>query len=106
MFDLYTERVIQKTGLHSEEEGVKIGEGNDSRYADDIILLAERSHDLKQLLMNFNNNQKKKKKNPLLMRVKEESAKVELHLSIKKTKILTTKERQNFNIVNKNIEIF
>ena len=75
MFDLYTERVIQKTGLHSEEEGVKIGEGNDSRYADDIILLAERSHDLKQLLMNFNNNQKKKKKNPLLMRVKEESAK-------------------------------
>ena len=64
MFDLYTERVIQKTGLHSEEEGVKIGEGNDSRYADDIILLAERSHDLKQLLMNFNNNQKKKKKKP------------------------------------------
>ena len=39
------------------------------------------------------------------MRVKEEQAKAGLHLNIKKTKIMTTKELHNFNVDNEDIEI-
>lgn len=39
------------------------------------------------------------------MKVKEESTKAGLYLNIKKTKILTTEEIQNFNMENKDIKI-
>lgn len=57
-------------------------------YAADTILLAEGSNDVK----------------PLLMKVKEESAKAGLHLNIK-MKIMTTEEPHNFNIDKGDTEI-
>ena len=60
---------------------MKIG-GRNIRYA-------ECSSDLKQLLM----------------KVKEASAKEGLHLNLKKTKIMTTKEIHSFNIDNEGIEV-
>lgn len=38
------------------------------------------------------------------MKAKEESGKTRLHLSIKKTKIMTTEELHDFNIENEDIE--
>lgn len=65
---------IQKAGLPSEKRGVKIGGRNINNliYADDTILLAENCNDLKQFLM----------------KVKEGSAKAELHLNIKNTGVV------------------
>ena len=39
------------------------------------------------------------------MKVKEENAKAGLPLNIRKTKIMTTEERQDFNVENEDIEI-
>lgn len=53
LFNLDIEHIIRKTGLASEEGGGKIGgrNSNNLRCADDIILPAESSNDLKRLLM-------------------------------------------------------
>ena len=69
LFNLYAEH-IQKTGLDSNEGGVKISGRNINSLldADDSILVAESGNDLKRLLM------------------KEESAKAGLHLNIKRQK--------------------
>lgn len=87
VFNLYTEDILWKMGLYSEEGGVKTGERNISnvRYADDIILLEENSNDLKGLL------------------VKEKCAKTEINLNIKTN--MTTKEIHNFNKDNKDTEV-
>lgn len=61
---------------------------NKLRYADDTLLLAARTNDLKQLLM----------------KVEEESAKSGLYLNTKKTKIMTI-EVHNFSIDKGDIEI-
>ena len=65
-----------KSGLDEAQAGIKISQRNinNLRYADDTILLAERKEDLKSLLM----------------RVKEESEKAGLKLSIQKTKNMAT----------------
>lgn len=39
------------------------------------------------------------------MKVKEQSAKAQLYLNIKKTKLLITEEIHNFNIENKDVKI-
>ena len=85
-----TQNVSWKTGLDSDEGGEKIGGRNinNLRYTDDTILLAESSNDLKGLLM----------------KEKEESAKIGMHLNIKKTNITTTEELDNFNVDNEDIE--
>ena len=72
------------------EGGVKTGGRNSNhlKFADDTILLAENSNDLKWFLM----------------KVKEESAKAGLQLNSKTTKIITT-ELQNFNTDNEETEI-
>ena len=61
-------------GLDEAQAGVKIARRNVSSlsYADDTILMAESEEELKSLLM----------------KVKEESEKVGLNLSIQKTKIM------------------
>ena len=66
---------MRNTGLDEAQAGIKIARGNISylRYADDTTLMAE-SEEL----------------NSLLMKVKEESAKVGLKLNIQKTKIMTS----------------
>ncbi|KAF7251699.1 putative uncharacterized transposon-derived protein F52C9.6 [Varanus komodoensis] len=68
------EHIVRKTGLDKSPVGIKIARRNTKnlRYADDTTLMAESKEELKSLLM----------------RVKEESAKVDLKLNIKKTKIM------------------
>ena len=80
----------KKIGL-DPEEGLKIGGRNIShlRYADDTILLAENSNDLKQ--------------HP--MKAKEESAKAGLQLNVKETKSVSTEETYNFTIDNEDNKI-
>ena len=79
----------KKIGL-DPEEGLKIGGRNIShlRYADDTILLAENSNDLKQ--------------HP--MKAKEESAKAGLQLNVE-TKSVSTEETYNFTIDNEDNKI-
>ena len=69
---LYSEFIMQNAGLHEAQAGIKIpGRNiNNLRYADDITFMAQ-SEELKSLLM----------------KVKEESEKVGLKLSVQKTEI-------------------
>ena len=64
---------MRNTGLEEAQAGIKITRKNinNLRYADDTTLMAESEEELKNLLM----------------KVKEESEKVGLKLSIQKTKI-------------------
>ena len=64
---------MQNAGLDEAAAGIKIAGRNidNLRYADDITLMAESEEELKSLLM----------------KVKEESEKVDLKLNIQKTKI-------------------
>ena len=67
---------MRNTGLEEAQTGIKIAGRNinNLRYADDTALMAESEEELKSLLM----------------KVKEESKKVGLKLSIQKTKIMTS----------------
>ena len=67
---------MRNTGLEEAQVGIKIAGRNinNLRYADDTTLMAESEEDLKSLLM----------------KVKEESEKVGLKLSIQKTKIMAS----------------
>ena len=67
---------MRNAGLEETQAGIKIGGRNinNLRYADDTTLMAESEEELKSLLM----------------AVKEESEKVGLKLSIRKTKIMTS----------------
>ena len=72
LFNLYAEYIMQKPGLDESQAIIKIAGRNinNLRYADDTTLMAESEEELKNLLM----------------RVKEESAKNGLKLSIKKNR--------------------
>ena len=74
LFNLYAEYIMQNTGLDEAWAGIKIDGRNinNLRYADDTTLTAESEEELKSLLM----------------KVKEESEKVDLKLNIQKTKII------------------
>ena len=67
---------MRNAGLEETQAGIKIAGRNinNLRYADDIILMAESEEELKSLLM----------------KVKEESEKVGLKLSIQKNKIMAS----------------
>ena len=67
---------MRNAGLEEAQTGIKIAERNTNnlRYADDTILMAENEEELKSLLM----------------KVKEESEKVGLKLSIRKAKIMAS----------------
>ena len=67
---------MRNTGLEAAQAGIKIAGTNinNLRYADDTTLMAETEEELKSLLM----------------KVKEESEKVGLKLSIQKTKIMAS----------------
>ena len=73
LFDFYAEYIMRNSGLEEAQAGIKIARRN-IRYADDTTLMAESEEEL----------------NGLLMRVKEESEKVGLKLSIQKTKIMSS----------------
>ena len=72
LFNLYAEYIIRYTGLEEAQAGIRIAGGNinNLRYTDDTTLTAER--ELRRLLM----------------KVKEESEKIDLNLNIQKTKHL------------------
>ena len=74
--NLYAEYIMQNAGLDEAQVGIKIAERNinNLRYADDTTLMAESEEELKSFLM----------------KVKEESEKVGLKLSIQKTKIIAS----------------
>ena len=76
LFNLYAEYIMRNAGLEETQAGIKIAGRNinNLRYADDTILMAESEEELKSLLM----------------KVKEESEKVGLKLSIQKTKIMVS----------------
>ena len=67
---------MRNSGLEEAQAGIKIAERNinNLRYADDTTLMAESEEELKSLLM----------------KVKEESEKVGLKLSIQKTKLMAS----------------
>ena len=76
LFILYAEYMMRNAGLEEVQAGIKIAGRNinNLRNTDDIILMAESKEELKSLLM----------------KVKEESEKVGLKLSIQKTKIMAS----------------
>ena len=76
LFNLYAEYITQNAGLEEAQAGIKIPRRNinNLRYADDTTFMAESKKELKNLLM----------------KVKEESEKVGLKLSIQKTRIMAS----------------
>ena len=75
LFNLHAESIMRNTGLDETLAGIKIAgiNINNLRYADDTTLMV-KNEELKSLLM----------------KVKEESEKVSLKLSIQKTKIMAS----------------
>ena len=76
LFDLYADYIMRSAGLDEAQAGIKISGRNinNLRYTDDTTLMAENEEELKSLLM----------------KVKEESEKFGLKLSIQKTKIMAS----------------
>ena len=74
LFNLYAEYIMRNAGLEEAQTGIKIAGRNinNPRYADNTTLMAESKEELKSLLM----------------KVKEESEKAGLKLTIQKTKIM------------------
>ena len=72
LFNLYAEYIMRNAGLEETQAGIKIARRNinNLRYTDDTTLMAQSEEKLKSLLM----------------KVKEESEKVGLKLSIQKTR--------------------
>ena len=76
LFTLYAEYIMRKAGLEETQAGIKIAGRNINNlsYADDTTLMAESEEELKSPLM----------------KVKEESEKVDFKLNIQKTKIMAS----------------
>ena len=71
LFNLYTEYIMRNAGLNESQAGIKIARRNinNLRYADDTTLMPASEEELKSLLM----------------KVREESDKAGLNLSLQKT---------------------
>ena len=76
LFNFYAEYNIRNARLDEAQAGIKIAGKNinNLRYADDTTLMAESEEELKSLLM----------------KVKEESEKVDLNFNIQKTMIMAS----------------
>ena len=76
LFNFYAEYIMWNAGLDEAQAGIKIAGRNinNLRYADDTTFMAKSEEELKSLLM----------------KVKEESEKVGLKLSIQETKIMVS----------------
>ena len=90
LFNLFAEYIKRNTGLGEAQAGIKIAGRNinNLRYADDTILMAESEEELKSLLM----------------KVKEESEKVGLKLSIQKMKIMASSPITSWQIDGETVE--
>ena len=82
---------MRNAGLDEAQAGIKISRRNinNLRYADDTTLMAESEEELKSLLM----------------KVKEESLKVGLKLSIRKIKIMASGPITSWQIDGETMEI-
>ena len=91
LFNFYAEYIMRNAGLDEAQAGIKIAGRNinSHRYADDTTLMAEIEEELKSLLM----------------KVKEESEKAGLNLSIQKTKIMATVPITSWQIEGETMEI-
>ena len=90
LFDVYAEYIMRNAGLEEAQAGIKIARRNinNLRYTDDTTLMAESEEELKSLLM----------------KVKEESEKVDLKLSVQKTKIMASGPITSWQIDGKTME--
>ena len=81
---------MRNTGLEEAQAGLKISRRNINNliYADDTTLMAESEEELKSLLM----------------KVKEESEKVDLKLNIQKTKIMASGPITSWEIDGETVE--
>ena len=81
---------MRNAGLEEAQVGIKIARRNTNnlRYADNTILMAESEEELKSLLM----------------KVKEESEKVDLKLNIQKTKIMASSPINSWQIHGETVE--
>ena len=90
LFNFYPEYIMQNAGLHEAQAGVVIAGRNinNLRYADDTTLMAESEEELKNVLM----------------KVKEESKKAVLKLSLQKTKIMASSPITSWQIDGETVE--
>ena len=90
LFNLYAEYIMRNTGLEEAQAGIKIARRNINhlRYVNDTTLMAESEGELKNLLM----------------KVKEESEKAGLKLSIQKTKIMASGPITSWQIHGETVE--
>ena len=90
LFNLYGEFITRNVGLEEAQAGIKISGRNISnpRYANDTILMVESEEELKSLLM----------------KVKEESEKAGLNLTIQKTKIMASSPITSWQIDGETME--
>ena len=90
LFNLYEEYIMRNAGLEEAQAGIKIAGRNinNLRYADDTTLMAESEEELKSLLM----------------KVKEESEKVDLKLNIQKTEIMASGPITSWQIDGETVE--
>ena len=90
LFNFYAQYSMRNAGLEEAQAGIKIAGRNinNLRYADDTTLMAESEKELKSLLL----------------KVKEESEKVGLKLSIQKNKIMASGPITSWKIDGEAIE--
>ena len=90
LFNFYSEYIMQNARLDESQAGIKISRRNinNLRYADDTTLMAESKEELKSLLI----------------RVKEESEKAGLKLSIQQTNIIASNPITSWQIEGENVE--
>ena len=90
LFNLYAEYIMRNAGLDEAQTGIKTAGRNINNfgYADDSTLMAESEEELKSLLM----------------KVKEESEKVDLKLNIQKTKIMASGPITSWEINGETLE--
>ena len=90
LFNFYADYIMRNAGLEEAQAGIKIAGRNISnfRYVDDTTLMAESEEELKGLLM----------------KVKEERAKVGLKLNIEKTKIMASGPFTSWEIDGETVE--
>ena len=90
LFNLHAEYIMQNAGLDEAQAGIKIAGRsiNNLRYVDDTTLVAESKEELKSLLM----------------KVKEESEKAGLKLSIQKTKMMPSGPITSWEIDGETVE--
>ena len=91
LFSLYAGYIMRNAGLDEAQAGIKIARRNinNLRYAGDTTLMAESEEDLKSLLM----------------KMKQESEKADLKLSIQKMKIMASGPITSWQIDGETVEI-